>query len=166
MTAPDLYSAVAPFPERFNLCDYYLERKYPSFGNLAPRDVSSRAAKRMCDEGRGVGPTKLAVYLDFRDAIKRYTLARHRHESEAAAALAARERCRHRLDELEGQLRVLEEEREALDRRREEPVEVHRGSRGLSRPCDEDAMAVSRPSRSAGSSAGGAPRIGRGSRQG
>ncbi len=51
--------------------DYFLERIYPSFGNLAARDVSSRAAKRMCDEGRGVGPTGLSVYLDFRDAIKR-----------------------------------------------------------------------------------------------
>lgn len=51
--------------------DYYLERIYPSFGNLAPRDIASRAAKRMCDEGRGVGPTGLAVYLDFTDAIKR-----------------------------------------------------------------------------------------------
>jgi succinate dehydrogenase / fumarate reductase flavoprotein subunit len=51
--------------------DYYLERIYPSFGNLAPRDVSSRAAKRMCDEGRGVGPTGLGVYLDFSDAINR-----------------------------------------------------------------------------------------------
>jgi succinate dehydrogenase / fumarate reductase flavoprotein subunit len=51
--------------------DYYLERIYPSFGNLAPRDVSSRAAKRVCDEGRGVGPGKLGVYLDFADAIKR-----------------------------------------------------------------------------------------------
>ncbi len=51
--------------------DYYLERKYPSFGNLAPRDISSRAAKEVCDEGRGVGSTGLAVYLDFRDAIKR-----------------------------------------------------------------------------------------------
>jgi succinate dehydrogenase or fumarate reductase, flavoprotein subunit, Bacillus subtilis subgroup len=51
--------------------DYYLERIYPSFGNLAPRDVSSRAAKRMCDEGRGVGETGLGVYLDFSDAIKR-----------------------------------------------------------------------------------------------
>ncbi len=51
--------------------DYYLERIYPSFGNLAPRDVSSRAAKRMCDENRGVGSSGLAVYLDFRDAIKR-----------------------------------------------------------------------------------------------
>ncbi len=51
--------------------DYYLERAYPSFGNLVPRDVASRAAKRMCDEGRGVGPTGLGVYLDFSDAIKR-----------------------------------------------------------------------------------------------
>lgn len=51
--------------------DYYLERVYPSFGNLAPRDVSSRQAKFRCDEGLGVGPTKRAVYLDFRDAIKR-----------------------------------------------------------------------------------------------
>jgi succinate dehydrogenase / fumarate reductase flavoprotein subunit len=51
--------------------DYYLERIYPSFGNLVPRDVASRQAKNMCDEGRGVGPTKVAVYLDFADAIKR-----------------------------------------------------------------------------------------------
>jgi succinate dehydrogenase / fumarate reductase flavoprotein subunit len=51
--------------------DYYLERKYPSFGNLSPRDISSRAAKQVCDEGRGVGPTGLGVYLDFADAIKR-----------------------------------------------------------------------------------------------
>ena len=51
--------------------DYYLERRYPSFGNLVPRDVASRNAKAMCDEGRGVGPTGRAVYLDFRDAIKR-----------------------------------------------------------------------------------------------
>lgn len=51
--------------------DYYLERVYPSFGNLAPRDVSSRQAKYRCDEGLGVGSTKKAVYLDFRDAIKR-----------------------------------------------------------------------------------------------
>src|SRR5580765_3904528 len=51
--------------------DYYLERMYPSFGNLAPRDISSRAAKRVCDEGRGVGPTGLGVYLDFEDAIQR-----------------------------------------------------------------------------------------------
>jgi succinate dehydrogenase / fumarate reductase flavoprotein subunit len=51
--------------------DYYLERMYPSFGNLAPRDIASRAAKRVCDEGRGVGDTGLGVYLDFDDAIKR-----------------------------------------------------------------------------------------------
>jgi succinate dehydrogenase / fumarate reductase flavoprotein subunit len=51
--------------------DYFLERIYPSFGNLAPRDVSSRAAKRMCDEGRGVGETGLGVYLDFSHAIQR-----------------------------------------------------------------------------------------------
>lgn len=51
--------------------DYYLERKYPSFGNLAPRDISSRSAKEVCDEGRGVGPGGLGVYLDFADAIKR-----------------------------------------------------------------------------------------------
>jgi len=50
--------------------DYYLERKYPSFGNLVPRDVASRNAKEVCDEGRGVGETGLAVYLDFSDAIK------------------------------------------------------------------------------------------------
>ena len=52
--------------------DYYLERKYPSFGNLAPRDISSRAAKEQCDEGRGVGPGGRGVYLDFRDSIKRF----------------------------------------------------------------------------------------------
>src|SRR6187401_1271533 len=51
--------------------DYYLERRYPSFGNLVPRDVASRAAKSVCDEGRGVGDTALAVYLDFADAIRR-----------------------------------------------------------------------------------------------
>jgi succinate dehydrogenase / fumarate reductase, flavoprotein subunit len=51
--------------------DYYLERRYPSFGNLVPRDVASRAAKGVCDEGRGVGSTGLAVYLDFTDAIGR-----------------------------------------------------------------------------------------------
>jgi succinate dehydrogenase / fumarate reductase flavoprotein subunit len=51
--------------------DYYLERKYPSFGNLVPRDVASRNAKAQCDEGKGVGDTALAVYLDFADAIKR-----------------------------------------------------------------------------------------------
>ena len=51
--------------------DYYLERKYPSFGNLAPRDIASRAAKQVCDEGRGVGDTGLGVYLDFSAAIQR-----------------------------------------------------------------------------------------------
>jgi succinate dehydrogenase / fumarate reductase, flavoprotein subunit len=51
--------------------DYFLERKYPSFGNLAPRDISSRAAKEVCDEGRGVGPGGLGVYLDFSGAIQR-----------------------------------------------------------------------------------------------
>lgn len=51
--------------------DYYLERKYPSFGNLAPRDIASRSAKEVCDEGRGVGGTGLGVYLDFADSIKR-----------------------------------------------------------------------------------------------
>lgn len=52
--------------------DYYLERRYPAFGNLVPRDVASRAAKERCDEGYGVGTTKMAVYLDFKDAIIRY----------------------------------------------------------------------------------------------
>ena len=51
--------------------DYYLERKYPSFGNLAPRDIASRAAKEVCDEGRGVGETGRGVYLDFGDATRR-----------------------------------------------------------------------------------------------
>ena len=51
--------------------DYYLERRYPSFGNLVPRDVASRAAKSVCDEGRGAGDSGLSVYLDFADAIKR-----------------------------------------------------------------------------------------------
>jgi succinate dehydrogenase / fumarate reductase flavoprotein subunit len=51
--------------------DYYLERKYPSFGNLAPRDIASRAAKEVCDEGRGIGASGRGVYLDFADAIKR-----------------------------------------------------------------------------------------------
>ncbi len=55
--------------------DYYLERMYPAFGNLVPRDVAARAAKKVCDEGRGVGPTGRAVYLDFKDAIQR--LGRH-----------------------------------------------------------------------------------------
>ena len=51
--------------------DYYLERKYPSFGNLVPRDVASRNAKEVCDQGKGVGPTGFAVYLDFQDAIRK-----------------------------------------------------------------------------------------------
>jgi succinate dehydrogenase / fumarate reductase flavoprotein subunit len=51
--------------------DYYLERKYPSFGNLAPRDIASRSAKEVCDEGRGIGPGGLGVYLDFSDSIRR-----------------------------------------------------------------------------------------------
>jgi succinate dehydrogenase / fumarate reductase flavoprotein subunit len=51
--------------------DYFLERKYPAFGNLAPRDISSRAAKEVCDEGKGVGPGSRGVYLDFGDAVKR-----------------------------------------------------------------------------------------------
>lgn len=54
--------------------DYYLERRYPAFGNLVPRDVASRAAKQVCDEGRGVGASGLAVFLDFRDSIKRLGL--------------------------------------------------------------------------------------------
>src|SRR5262249_6911174 len=56
--------------------DYYLERIYPSFGNLAPRDIASRAAKRVCDEGRGVGPGGRGVYLDFAAAIERDGLSR------------------------------------------------------------------------------------------
>ena len=55
--------------------DYYLERLYPAFGNLVPRDIASRAAKNVCDEGRGVGPSGLGVYLDFADAIARLGLA-------------------------------------------------------------------------------------------
>jgi succinate dehydrogenase / fumarate reductase flavoprotein subunit len=55
--------------------DYYLERKYPSFGNLVPRDVASRNAKEACDDGRGVGDSGLAVYLDFKDAIQRVGVA-------------------------------------------------------------------------------------------
>jgi len=61
--------APADIPE--NERDYFLERKYPSFGNLVPRDVASRNAKSVCDDGRGVGESGLAVYLDFRDAIQR-----------------------------------------------------------------------------------------------
>ncbi len=66
----DCQKSPASIPEADR--DYFLERIYPSFGNLAPRDVSSRAAKRMCDEGRGVGETGLGVYLDFSDAVQRY----------------------------------------------------------------------------------------------
>ncbi len=58
--------------------DYFLERRYPAFGNLVPRDVASRAAKAVCDEGRGVGPSGLGVYLDFADSIQR--LGRHKIE--------------------------------------------------------------------------------------
>ncbi len=65
----DCGKAPADIPEADR--DYILERKYPSYGNLAPRDISSRAAKEACDEGRGVGPGGLGVYLDFADAIKR-----------------------------------------------------------------------------------------------
>jgi succinate dehydrogenase / fumarate reductase flavoprotein subunit len=61
--------AAADIPEGER--DYYLERRYPSFGNLVPRDVASRAAKAVCDEGRGVGEPRLAVYLDFADSINR-----------------------------------------------------------------------------------------------
>jgi succinate dehydrogenase / fumarate reductase flavoprotein subunit len=68
-----------PEPER----DYYLERKYPSYGNLAPRDIASRAAKEVCDEGRGVGPGGRGVYLDFADAIQRIGIQgiRERYEN-------------------------------------------------------------------------------------
>ena len=67
--AADCDKPAADIPE--DARDYYLERIYPGFGNLAPRDVSSRAAMRMCDEGRGVGPGKRGVYLDFAEAISR-----------------------------------------------------------------------------------------------
>jgi succinate dehydrogenase / fumarate reductase flavoprotein subunit len=64
---------IAVHPDRIpdDARDYYLERKYPSFGNLSPRDIASRAAKEQCDEGRGVGPGGRGVYLDFRDALRR-----------------------------------------------------------------------------------------------
>src|ERR1035438_4227920 len=65
----DRLKAPSSIPEEER--DYYLERMYPSFGNLSPRDIASRAAKRVCDEGRGVGETGLGVYLDFSDAIGR-----------------------------------------------------------------------------------------------
>ena len=67
--SPDESRRVADIPEEDR--DYYLERLYPSFGNLAPRDISSRAAKRLVDKGQGVGPLKNGVYLDFADAISR-----------------------------------------------------------------------------------------------
>lgn len=67
--AADCGKPASQIPEKDR--DYYLERKYPSFGNLAPRDIASRAAKEVCDEGRGVGPTGLGVYLDFSAAINR-----------------------------------------------------------------------------------------------
>lgn len=67
--AEDCDKAPGDIPEEDR--DYYLERKYPSFGNLAPRDISSRSAKEVCDEGRGIGPGKRGVYLDFADAINR-----------------------------------------------------------------------------------------------
>src|SRR5580658_8654867 len=65
----DRQKAPSSIPEEER--DYYLERMYPSFGNLSPRDIASRAAKRVCDEGCGVGETGLGVYLDFADAIRR-----------------------------------------------------------------------------------------------
>jgi succinate dehydrogenase / fumarate reductase flavoprotein subunit len=68
----DCSKAAGSIPEADR--DYFLERKYPSFGNLAPRDISSRSAKEVCDEGRGVGPGGLGVYLDFADSIKRLSL--------------------------------------------------------------------------------------------
>ncbi|MBJ7460027.1 MAG: fumarate reductase/succinate dehydrogenase flavoprotein subunit [Ilumatobacteraceae bacterium] len=67
--SPDESRRVADIPEEDR--DYYLERLYPSFGNLAPRDISSRAAKRLVDKGQGVGPLKNGVYLDFAEAISR-----------------------------------------------------------------------------------------------
>jgi len=66
---PDCTKAPRDIPDDDR--DYYLERKYPSFGNLSPRDIASRAAKEQCDDGRGVGPGGRGVYLDFRDAIAR-----------------------------------------------------------------------------------------------
>ncbi|MCL2625247.1 MAG: fumarate reductase/succinate dehydrogenase flavoprotein subunit [Cystobacterineae bacterium] len=66
----DLGKNPASIPEADR--DYYLERKYPSYGNLCPRDIASRAAKQVCDEGRGIGPAGRGVYLDFADAIARF----------------------------------------------------------------------------------------------
>ncbi|GIE96845.1 fumarate reductase/succinate dehydrogenase flavoprotein subunit [Paractinoplanes rishiriensis] len=68
-SSADCQKPAADIPEEDR--DYYLERIYPSFGNLVPRDIASRAAKNVCDEGRGVGPGGLGVYLDFADAIER-----------------------------------------------------------------------------------------------
>jgi succinate dehydrogenase / fumarate reductase, flavoprotein subunit len=70
---PRAAADVAKHPDQIadDARDYYLERKYPSFGNLSPRDIASRAAKEQCDSGRGVGPGGRGVYLDFRDAIQR-----------------------------------------------------------------------------------------------
>jgi succinate dehydrogenase / fumarate reductase flavoprotein subunit len=70
---PKSQADIAKHPDQIpeDARDYYLERKYPSFGNLSPRDIASRAAKEQCDEGRGVGPGGRGVYLDFRDAIQR-----------------------------------------------------------------------------------------------
>jgi succinate dehydrogenase / fumarate reductase flavoprotein subunit len=70
---PRSHDDIAKHPDQIpeSARDYYLERKYPSYGNLSPRDIASRAAKEQCDEGRGVGPGGRGVYLDFRDAIKR-----------------------------------------------------------------------------------------------
>ena len=65
----DIGKAPGDIPEEER--DYYLERRYPAFGNLVPRDVASRAAKAVCDEGRGVGSTGLGVYLDFEEAVGR-----------------------------------------------------------------------------------------------
>jgi succinate dehydrogenase / fumarate reductase flavoprotein subunit len=70
---PKAAGDVAKHPDQIpdDARDYYLERKYPSFGNLSPRDIASRAAKEQCDEGRGIGPGGRGVYLDFRDALRR-----------------------------------------------------------------------------------------------
>ena len=68
--APGETRAPGDIPEEER--DYYLERKYPAFGNLSPRDISSRAAKEVCDENRGIGPMGRGVYLDFKDAIGRF----------------------------------------------------------------------------------------------
>ena len=72
MPRPSARAASLPTIFNEDQRDYFpRERKYPSFGNLVPRDVASRNAKEMCDEGRGVGQTGLSVYLDFSDAIQR-----------------------------------------------------------------------------------------------